>query len=104
MKDNLYIFRRYKKIEGNKAVKHPKLIVDETNSDYGYMGLTSSRKSGHHFNVELKDNPEFIKINGISMRKSSTSYLRREIEYDKKNKFGELLYNYQLSDRDKKRN
>ena len=93
-KNKLYYFRRYKKFEGDKSVRHPKLIVDEKNDEYGYMGLTSSKKSGGHYNIPLKINPQ--------KNAKNKSYLRKNIDYDKKNKFGEILNKYNLSEEDKK--
>ena len=94
----MFEFRRYKNKQGNKQVKHPKLIVDETDNEYGFMGLTSSRYKGRgHKNITLIDNPQFIK----GKRLSHVSYLRRKIEYDKKENFEEPLSNYSLSKIDK---
>lgn len=92
---NLFTFRRYKKTEGGKIKKgkHPKLIVDETSADYGFMGLTESPKRGHHKNIELSKNPQ----------KGNTrkSYIRTELRYDNKNNFSEILKSYNLSMQDK---
>lgn len=92
---NLFTFRRYKKIEGGKIkkAKHPKLIVDETSADYGFMGLTESPKRGHHKNIELSKNPQ--------KGNTSKSYIRTELRYDNKNNFSEILKNYNLSKQDK---
>ena len=38
--DKLYVFRKYKKKQGKKNVKHAKLIVDSTNNEFGFMGLS----------------------------------------------------------------
>lgn len=94
MKEKLYVFRRYKKKQGNKNVRHPKLIVASINDEYGFMGLTSSDKTGHYKNYKLKHNPQ--------KNKNSTSYLRNTIEYDKKKMFGDILDDYKLSKKDKK--
>lgn len=94
MKGNkLYVFRRYKKKEGNKNVRHPKLIIDETSSKYGYMGLTSSQKTGHHKNYEMHKNPQ--------RGNKNKSYLRKSINYDLKEKFSKILDDYHLSEEDK---
>ena len=47
---SLFKFRRYKKVEGGKKkkAKHPKLIGDETNDEFGFMGLTESSKRWRH--------------------------------------------------------
>ena len=99
--NSLYVFRRYKKKEGKKNVKHPKLIVDEYDNEYGYMGLTSSKNKGKkHINFPLVNNPQFDKSGN---RINKKSYLRRKVEYDKKDNFGNLLADYSLSDIDKTR-
>lgn len=55
----LFHFRRYKKEEGKSKKRHPKLIVDEKVSSYGYMGLTENSKKGkHHRNIPLLKNPK----------------------------------------------
>ena len=38
---SLFKFRKYKKVEGgtHKRSKHPKLIVDETREEFGFMGV-----------------------------------------------------------------
>ena len=93
--DNLFSFRRYKKVEGGKIkkAKHPKLIVDENVNEYGFMGLTESAKRGHHKNIPLIKNPQKGKI--------EQSYLRDELRYDNKDNFTEILKNYNLSYEDK---
>lgn len=94
MKSNLYKFRRYKKTEGgkNKKAKHPKLIVDENSTDYGFMGLTEAKKRGHHKNIELSKNPQ--------KGKKNKSFIRRELRYDKKEQFGKILTDYELAKED----
>ena len=89
-----YHFRRFKKKEGAKhnASKHPKLIVDEKSDQYGYMGLTKSRKRGHHNNIPLKKNPQ--KGNTVQ------SYIRNELRYDLKSAFEDVLPDYRLSRED----
>lgn len=84
-KNKLYYFRRYKKFEGDKSVRHPKLIVDEKNDEYGYMGLTSSKKSGGHYNIPLKINPQ--------KNAKNKSYLRKNIDYDRKINLVKYLIN-----------
>ena len=94
--NNLFSFRKYKKVEGGKSKKgkHPKLIVDENKTQFGFMGLTESRKRGHHKNLELSKNPE--------KGNSSPAYIRKELRYDNKENFYERLKNYNLSEKDKK--
>lgn len=100
MTDSLFKFRRYKKRQGKKKIKHPKLIVDDYKNEFGFMGLTSSKTKGRgHKNIPLYENPQII--NG--QKSSEKSYLRRKIEYDEKRSFEEILSDYVLSDVDKER-
>lgn len=89
----LFVFRRYKKEEGGESTKakHPKLIVDEQNQDYGFMGLTKSPKRGNHNNIKI-DNPQ--------KNNTEDSYIRKELRYDNKKYFGEILTDYVLSEKD----
>lgn len=87
----LFNFRKHKKKEGGE--RHPKLIVDETTNEYGFMGLTHSSKRGNHKNIALKQNPQ--------KGQSKQSYIRKELRYDSKQNFGEVLKNYELSEEDK---
>lgn len=91
---SLFKFRRYKKKEGKKKVKHPKLIVEENETEYGFMGFTEESKSGHHKNIELTQNP----------KKGDTrpAYIRKELRYDITENFSEVLEDYNLSEEDKK--
>lgn len=94
--NKLYVFRRYKKQQGAKKVKHPKLIVDATKKDFGYMGLTEQKKKGkNHRNILLETNPK--------QGDTRPAYLRRGVEYDDKNKFGQIMSNYNLSANDRKK-
>lgn len=88
----MFVFRRYKKKQGKKFVRHPKLIVDSKDNQYGYLGLTESDKDGHHSNFKIK-NPQ--------KGKCGDSYLRKRIEYDYKRMFSEILDDYNLSKKDK---
>ena len=98
--DDLFEFRKYNKKQGKKNVKHPKLIVDDFDKEYGFMGLTSAKYKGRgHKNIELHSNPQLI--NG--KRRNDKSFLRRKIEYDLKTNFREVLSEYVLSDEDKER-
>ena len=93
----LFKFRRYKKAEGSKAkkLKHPKLIVDKQKETVTYMGLTESPKRGHHKNIELEKNPQ--------KGNSKKAYLRGELRQDSIDNFGEVLKDYNLSNKDKKK-
>ena len=92
--EKLYRFRKYKKKQGKKNVRHPKLIVDDYEHEYGFMGLTtSSTKGKRHKNIRLTENPQIVK--GVHLREKS--FLRRKIEYDKKEILAPFLtiINYQ---------
>lgn len=95
-KKQLFVFRRYKKKEGgSKKSRHPKLIVEESNTEYGFMGLTKDSHTGHHANIPLKKNPQ--------KNNKNQSYIRKELRYDKKDSFEkEILSDYKLSAEDKK--
>lgn len=96
--EKLYRFRKYKKKQGKKNVRHPKLIVDDYEHEYGFMGLTtSSTKGKRHKNIRLTENPQIVK--GVHLREKS--FLRRKIEYDKKRNFGPILNDYKLSKTDR---
>lgn len=89
----LFVFRQYKKKQGKKNTRHPKLIVDEDKKDFGFMGLTSRKKKGKgHNNYPLLKNPQIIN----DVRKEGKSYLRKKVEYDVKSNFGKIDNNYQL--------
>lgn len=91
----LFNFRRYKKKEGKSKKRHPKLIVYENSSSYGYMGLTENKLRGkHHYNIPLKKNPK--------SKDNRTAYLRKQIDYDIKENFSGVLKDYNLSKEDKK--
>ena len=91
---NLFTFRRYKKEEGNKVKKskHPKLIVDETSNNFGFMGITHERKRGNHKNFPLTKNPDPLD--------KEPSFVRLELRYDKKKNFSEPIVNYVLDEKD----
>lgn len=90
-------FRRYKKTEGKavKKGKHPKLIVEETKDDFGFMGLTKSPKRGNHNNIPLSKNPR--------AGNKEKAYIRDELRYDKKRNFSEKLKDYDITPEDEER-
>lgn len=93
----LFIFRRYKKYEGppDNKQQHPKLIVDDTGKEYGFMGLTESAKHGKATNIPIK-NPQ--------KGNKRKSYIRKEVRYaEKENFFDGKLKNYKLARKDKKK-
>ena len=96
----IFTFHRYKARQGLKRERHPKLIVDYYNGEYGHMGLTKEPKKGkHHKNIPLTVNPN---RSLHKQNKISKSYLRKKIEYDTEDKFyDQRLSNYKLSNEDK---
>lgn len=96
-KDTYPHFRRYNFEEGGKRkkAKHPKLIVEKDNDQYGFMGLTESPKRGNHKNLPLSKNPQ--------KGKSHPAYIRGELRYDSTKHFGEILADYRLSKKDQQR-
>lgn len=98
---SIFDFRRYKKKQGASKQRHPKLIVSENKTNFGYMGLTEQKYKGqNHRNLPLLDNPRII---NKKKRDPRPAYLRKKIEYDKRENFSEPLNNYKLSAKDKKR-
>ena len=93
--NGLFKFRRYKKVEGSKKkkLKHPKLIVEKNNETLTFMGLTESAKRGHHKNIELEENPQ--------KGNPKKAYLRGELRQDNFANFGEILKDYNLSEKDR---
>lgn len=91
-------FRRYNNEEGpsGRKSRHPKLIISEKQNDYEFLGLTESKKRGHHNNFPLLENPK-------KGEKEMPAYLREEVRQAPKNRFGEPLKNYSLSEVDKPR-
>ena len=80
--------RKQKKNKGH----HPSLVIGESKdkSKFVNIGLTSSKKRGHHKNIEIF-NPE-------DWRKKS--YLRDDISEHPKEQMKEILYDYQLNPQD----
>ncbi|MCQ2966859.1 MAG: hypothetical protein MJ250_09035 [Alphaproteobacteria bacterium] len=107
----MFEFRKYYVAQGKKKIKHPKLIVDEDENEFGFMGLTHSKKKGkNHNNFPLLDNPQLdeygnhlVSKNPYELNEVTGNYLRRKVEYDIKENFGDVLSNYSLSDIDKER-
>ena len=72
--------------------KHPSLIIGETKDGKSYIniGLTSSKKRGHHKNIEIHNPQDWNK----------TSYLRDDIRIDLKEYLSEVLKDYKLCPND----
>ena len=58
------------------------------------MGLTESKRNGHHYNIHLSKNPK--------RGDNRPAYIRKEIRYDIKNQFSEILDSFNLTNADKK--
>ncbi|MBQ0008981.1 MAG: hypothetical protein KBS97_01735 [Firmicutes bacterium] len=107
----MFEFRKYKVPQGKKKTRHPKLIVDEDHEEFGFMGLTHSKAKGKgHNNFPLIDNPQLDKYgnrlpnkNPYELNEDTGNYLRRKVEYDVKENFGDILLDYSLSDIDTER-
>lgn len=78
-----------------KKAKHPKLIVERSGNQYGFMGLTESSKRGHHSNIPLSKNPQ-------KGKSKKMAYIRKELRYDKTDNFSEILSDYKLTSKDQK--
>ncbi len=96
-KSKLFTFQKYKKVEGGtkKRAKHPKLIVEEKENEYGYMGLTESEKHGHHSNIPLDENPQ--------KGRKDKAYIHTDLRHAPIDDFSGPLENYKLSSKDKKK-
>lgn len=77
-------------------MRHTKLIVSEDHDDFEFLGLTESKKRGHHNNFPLLENPQ-------KGEKEKPAYLREELRTAPKSRFGKPLDNYELSEVDKPR-
>ena len=96
-KKGLFKFRRYKIYEGppNNRQQHPKLIIEETEAEYGFMGLTKHGKKGKSNNIPIA-NPQ--------AGDTRNAYIRKEVRHDIKENFIEgILDNYELSRADIKK-
>lgn len=91
---SLFHFRKNKKRKlGNKNKgSHPSLIIGETNDGKSFVniGLTKSKKRGHHKNVEIHNPNNW----------NESSYLRNDLRIDSKEYLGEILKDYKLCPED----
>ena len=82
-----------KRKKGSKSKgKHPSLVIAETDDGQSYinLGLTHSKKRGHHTNVPIH-NPQ---------NWDETSYIRDDIRIDSKKYLSEILKDYKLCPED----
>lgn len=93
-KSSKWHFRdNHKRLKGKKNVgKHPSLIVGESNDKTKFIniGLTHSKKRGHHVNVEIYDPTDW----------SKKSRLRDDISETDKSSFSNQLKGYNLNPND----
>ena len=90
MKEIKWHFRKNKKRKVGKtnSGKHPSLVIGETDDGQSFvnLGLTRSKKRGHHKNLEIHDPTDWNK----------TSYLRDDIQVDSKEYLSKVLKGYNL--------
>ena len=72
--------------------KHPSLVIAETDDGQSYinLGLTHSKKRGHHKNVPIHNPQKWEEI----------SYIRDDIRIDSKEYLSEILKDYKLCPED----
>ena len=95
-KDNVNEIMWYKsqdwEFRKNKARKnHPALVVGEGKKKYANLGLTHSKKRGHHTNIGLTQNP--------NPNDDKMAYLRDDMQFDEKKLLKEKL-NYKIQEVD----
>ena len=94
MKKVKWHFRNNKRRNNSKNKgKHPSLIFGKTDDDTKYynIGLTHSKRRGHHSNIEISDPSNW----------NRKSYLRNDVRIDDINQFEEMLNNYIVNPKDK---
>jgi len=80
-------------IRSNKKRKnHPAIVVGEEDNSYLNLGLTHSKKRGHHNNIPLSKNP--------NSNDNSVAYVRNTLQIDDKKYLKKVLSHYQLSEDD----
>lgn len=94
MKKIKWHFRNNRKRNNTKNNgKHPSLIFGKTNDNKKYynIGLTHSKKRGHHFNIEISDPSNW----------NEKSYLRNDVRIDDIEQFEKILTNYRVNPKDR---
>lgn len=83
--------KRRKQIGITKG-KHPSLVFAETDNEQSFynLGLTHSRKRGHHRNLEIHDPQNWEQV----------SYVKNDISIDDKKLFSKPLSDYRLHPND----
>lgn len=82
----------FRQNNSSKSKGHPTYVYGESGTEYKYLGITHSAKSGHKKNYELLKNP-----NPKDPRKA---YVRKQAQKDKKSFFGRLLKGWRFSEKD----
>ena len=85
---NKWTYRNNKKrqqVNKKKNGKHVSLVVGERNNTYANLGLTHSKKRGHHNNIKLSRNP--------NKNDKKPSYVRDDLQFHEK-KYLEEILNY----------
>ena len=75
-----------------KNGKHPSIVVGEEDNKYANLGLTHSKKRGHHKNIELSRNP--------NKNDSQISYVRDDLRLDDMKYLQEILNYRKLPKKD----
>ena len=83
---------RKRKLGTHKIGSHPALAVGETDDGTSYynIGLTKSKKRGHHKNISIHDPQNW----------SEESFLRDDLSIDSKEYLFEVLKDYKLCPED----
>ncbi|MBQ6731233.1 MAG: hypothetical protein IJR08_04935 [Bacilli bacterium] len=73
---------------GIRKGKHPSLVFAKSDDEMRFynLGLTHSRKRGHHKNIEIHNPQNWEEV----------SYIRNDISVDDKQVFSGVLNNYRL--------
>lgn len=81
-----------RKISSRNHGHHPSLVVGESDDGKSYLniGLTKSKKRGHHRNIEIHNPQDWDK----------TSYLRDDVRTDSKEHLSDVLSDYKLCPED----
>ena len=79
----------------NKKRKHPSLVIAESDDGKFYynLGITHSKKRGHHKNLDIKDPSDW----------NNRSFVRDDLSIDEKRFLQEILRDYNLHPNDYKR-
>ena len=79
----------------NKSRKHPAIVFAESDDGLFFynLGITHSKKRGHHANLQIKDPTDWNKI----------SFVRDDLSIDEKEFLKEIVNDYKLHPNDYKR-